>query len=98
VAAGAGLAHRQRSDMFAADQLGEVFPLLLLVRPAADLVDAEVAVRAVAEADRGRGSRHFLLRDDMLEIAKAEPAPFFLDGDAMQSELSHLRPKMLGEF
>ena len=80
--------------MLAADQLGQIFALLLVVRPAADLVDAEVGVGAVAEADRGRGARHFLLRDDMLEIAEAEPAPFLLDGDAVQAELAHLRPQL----
>ena len=50
-------------------------------------------MRAVAKADRGRGPRHFLLRDDMLEIAQAKSAPFFLDGDSVKAELTHLRPK-----
>ena len=84
--------------MLAADQLGEIFALLLVIAPAADLVDAQVGVRAVAQADRGRRPRHFLLRDDMLEIAEAEPAPFLLDGDAVQAELAHLRPQMLRKF
>src|SRR5258708_5655555 len=34
----------------------------------------------------------------MLEIAEPEPAPFLLDGDAVQSELAHLRPQALREF
>src|SRR5438874_11500214 len=34
----------------------------------------------------------------MLEIAEAEAAPFFFDGDAVQSELTHLRPQVAREF
>src|SRR3712207_7246816 len=37
-----GLRHGERADMFARDQLGQVFRLLLGARPAADLVDAQV--------------------------------------------------------
>ena len=44
---------------------------------------------AVGQADRGRGPRHFLLRDDMLEIAEAEPAILLLDGDPVQAERAH---------
>ncbi len=53
---------------------------------------------AVAEADRGRGARDFLLRDDMLEIAEAEAAILFRDGDPVQPELAHLRPQIAREF
>ena len=49
---------------------------------------------AVAEADRGRRARDFLLRDDMLDIAEPEPALFLLDGDSVKPELAHLRPQM----
>jgi len=56
--------------MLAADKLGEVLPLLLRISPTADLVDAEVRVRAVTESDRGGCPRDLLLRDDMLEIAE----------------------------
>ena len=53
---------------------------------------------AVAEADRGRAARDFLLRDDMLEIAEAEPAILLLDRDPVQPELAHLRPQLAREF
>ena len=53
---------------------------------------------AVAKADRGRGPRHFLLRDDMFEIAEAEPAKFLLDRDPVKPELAHLRPQVAREF
>ena len=63
---------------------------LLLVRaPAGDLVDAQVRVRAVAEADRRARAAHFLDRDDVLEIAEPEPAVGFGHGDAVQPELAH---------
>ncbi len=51
-------------------------------------------MRAVAEADRGRGAGDFLLRYDMLEITQAEAAKLLLHGDAMKPELSHRLPKV----
>src|SRR5437868_742322 len=84
--------------MLTADQLGQELLFLLGVRPAADLVDAEVGVCAVAEAHRARRSRYFLLRHDMLEIAKPEAAILFLDGDPVEAEFAHLRPKLAREF
>jgi hypothetical protein len=95
VAACAGFGHREAADMFAADQLGEVFSFLLGIAPAADLVDAKVGMRAVGEADRGRRTTDFLDRDDMFEIAEPEPAEFFLDGDTMQPEFAHPRPEFV---
>ena len=52
---------------------------------------------AVAEAHRGRGARHLLLGDDMLEIAEAEPAILLGDGDPVQAERAHFRPQLPGE-
>ena len=49
---------------------------------------------AVGKADRGRGARHLLLRDDMLEIAEPEPAILLGDGDAVQAERAHFRPQL----
>jgi hypothetical protein len=70
--------------VLARDELGEVPGLLLVVGPAADLVDAEVGVRAVAEADRRGGAAHLLAGDDVLEIAEAEAAVLLRHGDAVQ--------------
>jgi hypothetical protein len=78
--------------MLAGDQLGQETLLLFVVAIAADLVDAEVRVRAVGQADRGGGARDFLHRHAVLEIAEARAAVFFLDGDAVQTEFAHLRP------
>ena len=54
-------------------------------------------MRAVGEADRGRGARHFLDRDAMLEIAEPKPAVFLRRGDAVQAERAHLRPEVARE-
>ena len=51
---------------------------------------------AVGQADRGRGPRHFLHGDDMLEIAEAEAAIFLLDSNAVQA-IRHLRPQLARE-
>src|SRR4029453_12203427 len=40
----------------------------------------------------------FLLRHNMLEVTEAETAPFLFDGDPVQSELTHLRPKVAREL
>src|SRR5262249_11001948 len=44
------LTHGERADILATDQLGQIFALLLRIAPTADLVDAEVRMRAVAQA------------------------------------------------
>ena len=54
-------------------------------------------MRAVGQADRGRGAGDFLDRDGMGEVAHARPAVFLLDRDAEQAELAHLAPELVGE-
>jgi len=39
--------------MLAGNQLWQIFPLLRLIAVAADLVDAEVGMRAIGKPDRG---------------------------------------------
>src|SRR3546814_6031415 len=87
------LRHREAADVLARDQPGQVFGFLFGIAPAADLVDAEVGMRAVAETDRSRGAADLLHRDDVIEIAQAEPAIFFLDGDAVESQRAHFGPE-----
>ena len=55
-------------------------------------------MRAVRQADRGRGARHFLHRDAVLEIAQARPAILLLDGDAVQAERADLGPEIAREL
>src|SRR5690606_17085019 len=91
------LAHRQRADVVAAYQPGQILRLLRVRAPAGDLIDAQVRMRAVAEPDGGAGTAHFLDRDHMLEVAEAQSAVGFGHGNAVQAQLAHLRPQVAGE-
>ena len=93
VGAGTRLGHRQRPHVQARDQPGQQAPLLLARAVQAELVDAQVRVRAVGEADAGRGPADLLHGDRVLEIAQARAAPFLLDRHAEQPELTQLRPQ-----
>ncbi len=55
-------------------------------------------MRAVGQPDRGRGPRHFLHRDAVLEIAEAGAAILLLDGDAVQAERADLGPEIAREL
>jgi hypothetical protein len=98
VAAGAGLAHRQRADVLAADQLGQVLALLRLAAVALDLVDAQVAVRAVAQADAGAGAADLLHRHHVRQVAHVGAAVGLGHGDAEHAELAHLAPQVHREL
>src|SRR5262249_11242764 len=75
----------------------EIAALLIVAAVAADLVDAEVRMRAIGQPDRGGGARDFLHRDAVLEIAEPRPTPFLLDGDAVHAELAQLGPEVARE-
>ena len=51
-------------------------------------------MRAIGQADRGRGPRHLLHRNAVLEIAEAGAAILLLDGDAVQAERADLGPEV----
>jgi DNA-binding transcriptional LysR family regulator len=51
-------------------------------------------VGAVGQADRGGGAGDLLHGHDVFEIAEAEAAVFFLDGDAVQAQLAHFGPEL----
>src|SRR6476469_1521156 len=55
-------------------------------------------MRAVAQADGGRGARNLLQRDAMFEITQTRAAELFLDGDAVQTDGSHLWPEVAREL
>ena len=80
--------------MLAGDQPGQILGLLLRIAPAAQLVDAQVGVRAVRQPQRGARAADLFHRDDMLKIAQAQPAVFLAHRDAVQAELAHLRPQL----
>ena len=98
IAARARFGHRQCAHVFAADQTGQVFCLLLGRAVQFDLVDAQVRMRAIGQRHRGRRPRDFLDRNGVRQIGHARAAEFFLDGDAQQAQLAHLRPQGGGEF
>src|SRR5215470_16867870 len=83
--------------MDAGDQLGQVARFLRRGAVAPDLVDAQVRMGAVRQADCRGSTRHFLHGDAMGEIAHAGAAPFLLDRDAKQAKFAHLRPQVARE-
>src|SRR5437763_7747604 len=80
--------------MVAGNQLRQIFPLLPLIAIAADLVDAEVGMRAIGQSDGGGRPRDFLDRNAVLEVAEPRAAKFFLDCDAVQPKRADLRPEV----
>ena len=74
VRAGATLGHGERANVLAADQLGQVLALLLVVAVATQLIDAQVGVSAVGERNRAARSAHLLHDQAMLEVAESEAA------------------------
>ena len=97
VRAGVRLRHRERADMLARDELRQIALLLLLGAVAVDLVDAEIGMRAVGEADRRRAARNLFHRDTMREVAEPCPAVFLRNRDAEHAELAKLRPEVARE-
>ena len=83
--------------MLAGNQLREVAALLLIASIAPDLVHAKVRVRAVGKADARAGPAHLLHGDAMFQIAEPGAAPFFFNGDAVETECAHRLPKVARE-
>ncbi|OIQ66570.1 hypothetical protein GALL_518560 [mine drainage metagenome] len=98
VAARARLAHRQRADMLAAEQPGQVLFLLRCAAVAADLVDAQVGMRAVAQAHRGAGARDLLHRHHVRHVAHAGAAVGLGHGHAEQAQVAELAPQVHREL
>src|SRR5271165_3896430 len=80
--------------MLARDQLRQIFAFLRLRPVAPDLVNAEIGMRPVGEADRGGAAADLLHRDAMGKVAHASAAIFFLDGDPVKTERAHLGPQL----
>ncbi|MND90607.1 hypothetical protein D3C80_826940 [compost metagenome] len=80
--------------MFTGDEFRQISVLLLLRSPAVDLVDAEVGMGAIGKADGSRSPAYFLHRHAMGEITHVGTAELFRNGDAVQAELTHLRPEL----
>ena len=54
-------------------------------------------MRAIREADRGRGARDFFHRDDVRQVAELGAAVLFLDRHAVQTESAELLPQVVRE-
>jgi hypothetical protein len=80
--------------MLAADQPGQVAPLLFLGAVTADLVDAQIGMRAIGKAHRSRGAGDLLHRHDMLKVAHAGAAIVRLHGDAQHTQIAELAPQL----
>jgi hypothetical protein len=83
--------------MLAGDQLGQVLRLLRWCAVAVDLVDAEVGMRAVGQAHRGRATADFFDGDDMRQVTHASAAVFLVYGDTEQAHVAELAPHVAGE-
>src|SRR5882672_6571554 len=84
--------------MLAGNQPGQIFAFLRRAAVTADLIDAEVGMRAIGQADRGRCARNLLDRDAMFEVAEPRPAILLLDRDAVQPEFAKFRPQIAREL
>ena len=98
IRAGAAFRHGQRADLLAANQRRQVFAAQLFAGVQADLVDAQIGMRAVTQPDRGRGAADFLHRHHMREVAHAGAAVFGRRGDSEQAEFAHLAPQFVREL
>ena len=94
VGTGIRLRHRQRADMLAGNQLRQIALLLLGVGVAADLIDAEIRMRDIGQADRRRSARNLLDGDALGEIAHAGATPLLFDRNAEKPKLTELRPQL----
>jgi len=94
VGAGARLAHRQRAHPLAAAQLGQVLRALRGVAVDVEVADAEVGMRAVAQAHRARGAADFFHRHEVGEEAHLAAAVLARHGDAQQAHLAQLPPQV----
>ena len=84
--------------MLAADELRQVAVALRVGAVQAQLVDAEVGMRAVGEPDGARGARDLLHGHGVGEVAEAGAAPALRHGDAEQAELTERRPEIAREL
>src|SRR4029077_21292604 len=94
VGPGIWLRHRERANLLARDEPGQILALLLGRAVAVDLVHAQVGMRAVRQADGGRAARNLLHRNAMREIAEPCPAVLLIDGDPEHAQLAELRPEI----
>ena len=84
--------------MVAADQFGQVFLALGIVAVEVDLVDAQVGVGAVGQANGGGGTGDLFHHQGVGQITHIGAAVFFADGDAQYAQITELLPHLQGEL
>ena len=80
--------------MFARDEFGQVFPFLLWGSVEIDLIDAEIRMRPIGEADAGRCAGNLFDHHRMGQIAQPHAAKFFIDGYPENPNISQLLPQL----
>ena len=98
IGAGFRLTHGQRAHMFAADQFGQKFPLLLPGPIFRYLVHAQVGVGAVGKSNGRRRARYLLHRHHVLKVAQLRAAVILVYRDAQQPQLAQPPPDPPGKF
>ena len=98
IGAGARLGHGQRADVLATDQPGQILAALGLAAIAHDLVHAQVGVRPVGQAHRGRPPGDLLHGHDVREIAHLGAAVLLGHGHAEHAEIPELAPEVHREL
>ncbi len=97
VGAGVCLAHRERPDVLAREQLRQPSRPLLDRSVGPQVVDAQVRVRRVRHANRGGCARDLLHHDEVLEEPEARPALGLGHGRTEHPQLTESRPEPPGE-
>ena len=80
--------------MIARDEFGQIFSFLLWGSIKIDLIDAEIRMRPVGQADTGRGSGDFFNHHGMGQIAQAAAAKVFIYGDPKDPKIPQLLPQL----
>ena len=83
--------------MLAGNELRQIAPPLLIIAVTANLIDAQVRMRAIGKADGGRGSRNLLHGHAMREITEPGATPFLFDCNPQKAERPTLMPQLAGE-
>jgi hypothetical protein len=78
--------------------LGRYFCPLLGGAVALDLVHAQVAVRAIAQAHAGRRAADFFHGNHVRQVAHVGAAVFLAHGDAQHAQGAHLLPQVHREL
>ena len=83
--------------MLTTDELREVALALGIGAVAANLVDAQIGVRAIRQAHRRAGAADFLHRHHVRNVAHVRTAQLLRHRQAMHAHLTQLAPEVGGE-